>query len=269
MSEPNACHDFCADDIPSSLVSLPQAVSTIITAARYARTFCFFTLNLDHAKLKLRSDRKFQRGCERAPFVTRSVVTADGFPIVLFGRMSGAQVQETAGADLILPLCAKASRHRLPVFLLGPNAQVLCRSEARLREQASNLEIAGSYALGSNFDPGSLDANAAIERIRQSGARICLFATGSPSQELFATRCLGELPGVVLVCVGDALESIAMAEAPYSPRFFQQNGLAWLWQLSTNPRRLGMRHLRSAAGALCRATGVNPNIRAASTGQLS
>jgi exopolysaccharide biosynthesis WecB/TagA/CpsF family protein len=219
---------------------MSQTLSEIVRTVKEGQGFSVFTLNLDHCA-KLRADPRFRAAYRHARFVT-----ADGFPIVLLGRFSGASVQRTTGADLVEPLCGEAAREGLPIFLMGPNQRVIQQARAHLTRRYDGLRVAGSYAPGPNFDSESIDADLAIEEIRQSGARICFLAVGAPRQEIFAARCLGHLPGVALVCVGATLDFIAGTQAR-APQFFRNNGLEWLWRLSSNPRRLGMRYLRCAA----------------------
>ena len=240
MSEPNAQQTFRVDGVTINISSLPQAVAAIGSAAQHARSFCAFTLNLDHCT-KLRSDRRFRSAYRRASFVM-----ADGFPIVMLGRLAGVHVSRTTGADLAEPICVEAARSRLPVILFGPNNRTLRRAQARLRERIDGLDIVDAFAPGSGFDPESLEGDLAIERIRQSGARICLVALGAPRQEIFSARCADAVTGVGLICVGAALDFIAGTQMR-APPFFQNNGLEWLWRLSGNPRRLGSRYLRCAA----------------------
>lgn len=196
MRDPSAVQrDFRVDGISINVHSMPQAVSSIVAAAESGHGFCVFTLNLDHCN-KLRTDPKFRAAYRRARFVT-----ADGFPIVMLGRLNGVPVRRTTGADLLEPLAAEASHRRLPVFLLGPSQTVIARAASELRRRVGALDVVGAYAPGANFDPGSLDADVAIERIRQSGARLCFVALGAPRQEIFAARCLERVPGVGFVCV--------------------------------------------------------------------
>lgn len=237
---PNAAREFCVEGVSINVHSMSQAISTIVTSARRGFGFCVFTLNLDHCN-KLRADPQFRGAYRRAAYVT-----ADGFPIVLLGRLNGVPVRRTTGADLLEPLCVEASRHRLPVFMLGPNHRVIHNAIDVLRQRMDGLDIVGAYAPGANFDPASLDADLAIERIRQSGACICFLAIGAPRQEIFAARCLERAPGVAFVCVGAALDFIAGTQSR-APRFLQSLGLEWLWRLLRSPRRLGMRYLRCAA----------------------
>jgi exopolysaccharide biosynthesis WecB/TagA/CpsF family protein len=241
MSEPNARRqEFHVDGIRINIRSQRQAATAVVNSVQRARGACLFTLNLDHC-VKLRAIPEFKQAYQQADFVS-----ADGFPIVLLGRMSGLPLRRTAGADLVVPICRMAALNHLPVFLLGPTADVLRHSRAQLLEHIDGLHIAGTYAPGANFDPESVDADIAIERIRQSGARICFLAIGAPRQEIFAARCHDRLPGIALICVGAALDFIAGSQHR-APHFMRRNGMEWLWRLSTNPRRLGLRYLKCAA----------------------
>lgn len=232
--------NFHVDGIPINVHAMPQAVSNVVNDARNGDGFCIFTLNLDHC-IKLRADPQFREAYRRAAYVT-----ADGFPIAMLGRLSGIKVQRTTGADLLEPLCAEAAHHSLPVFLFGPSHRVIHRAVDVLQRRLGGLDIAGTYAPGANFDPDSPEADFAIERIVRSRARICFLAIGAPRQEIFAARCLERVPGVAFVCVGAALDFIAGTQTR-APRAFQKLGLEWLWRVSTNPRRLGVRYMRCAA----------------------
>lgn len=253
MSESARMPSFNVAGVTVNIGSVRQAVAAAIADAKCGHGFCLFTLNLDHCA-KLRSQPRFQQAYRRARHVT-----ADGFPIVLLGRLYGSAVKRATGADLLAPLCAQAARHGLPVFLLGPSAGVLRGAQARLEECAPNLSIAGSYAPGPNFDPQSIDADIVRKRIRESGARLCLIALGAPRQEIFAASCLDEMPETGFVCIGAALDFLAGTQTR-APRFFRSHGLEWAWRLLSNPRRLAVRYLqcavvfpRLAAGAITQA----------------
>lgn len=254
--------DFRVEGVAVNLPSLNEAVSSIVAAAERDESFCVFTLNLDHCA-QLRRDRAFRSAYRRAQYVT-----ADGFPIVAIGRMAGAEVQRTTGADLVEPLCIEAARNRLPIALFGPNATTIFRARAHLSERIPDIEIVDSFAPGMNFDPYSAEADRAIERIGESGAKICFVAVGAPRQEIFSVRCLDMIPGVALICVGAALDFIAGTHTR-APAFFQNNGLEWLWRLSSNPRRFGPRYLRCAAVVPRLVADVIPQAVSTRRGRLS
>src|SRR5215207_695710 len=105
------------DGIAINVLSLPEAVDSIVSAAQVGDNFSVCTLNLDHVvQLQHRAD--FRAAYRRARFVT-----ADGFPIVVLSRLLGTRIERTTGADLIEPVCREAGKNGLPVFLLGSNDQ--------------------------------------------------------------------------------------------------------------------------------------------------
>jgi N-acetylglucosaminyldiphosphoundecaprenol N-acetyl-beta-D-mannosaminyltransferase len=229
--------DLTVDGIAINVHSLPEGVTSIVSAAQHGDNFSVCTLNLDHVD-KLQHHSGFRSAYRRARFVT-----ADGFPIVVLSRLLGTRIDRTTGADLVEPVCREAGRNRLPVFLLGSNESTLATASRRLRERYQGLEVVGCLAPGQNFDPYSGEADVAIDRIRRSGAKICFVALGAPRQEVFAARCLDELTGTGMLCIGAALDFIAGTQTR-APHFSQKYGLEWAWRMLQNPRRLGPRYAR-------------------------
>jgi len=228
------------DGIDINILSLPEAVSSIVSAAQRGDNFSVCTLNLDHVvQLQQRAD--FRAAYRRARFVT-----ADGFPIVVLSRLLGTPIKRTTGADLVVPLCQEARKKGLPIFLLGSNEHTLAMTARRLSERFQGLQVAGTFAPGANFDPYSREADLAVDKIRESGARLCFVALGAPRQEVFAARCLDELDGTGLLCIGAALDFIAGTQTR-APALTQKVGLEWAWRMLRNPRRLAPRYARCMA----------------------
>jgi N-acetylglucosaminyldiphosphoundecaprenol N-acetyl-beta-D-mannosaminyltransferase len=229
--------DLTVDGIAINVHSLPEAVSSIVDAAQHGDNFSVCTLNLDHVD-KLQHHPEFLNAYRRARFVT-----ADGFPIVALSRLAGSHIDRTTGADLVEPVCREAGNNGLPVFLLGSNESTLTMASQRLRRRYKRLDIVGCLAPGQHFEPYSGEADIAIDRIRRSGAKICFVALGAPRQELFAARCLDELTGTGMLCIGAALDFIAGTQTR-APGFSQRYGLEWAWRMMKSPRRLGPRYAR-------------------------
>jgi N-acetylglucosaminyldiphosphoundecaprenol N-acetyl-beta-D-mannosaminyltransferase len=239
-TQPRPRHNLIVDGITINVLSLPEAVSSIVSAALLGENFSVCTLNLDHVvQLQRRSD--FRAAYRRARFVT-----ADGFPIVVLSRLMGTPIRRTTGADLVEPVCREARKKGLPIYMLGSNDRTLAITARRLSERYQGLEVAGYYAPGANFDPYSREADFAIDRIRASGAKLCFVALGAPRQELFAARCLDELNGTGLLCIGAALDFIAGTQSR-APSLTQKVGLEWAWRMLREPRRLGPRYARCLA----------------------
>jgi exopolysaccharide biosynthesis WecB/TagA/CpsF family protein len=232
--------NLSVDGITINVLSIPHAVSSIISAAQRGDNFSVCTLNLDHVvQLQQRSDF-------RAAYRRARLVTADGFPIVVLSRLLGTPISRTTGADLVDPVCREAQRKGIPVFMLGSNDHTLSLTASRLCERFRGLEIAGTHAPGRNFDPYSSEADLAIDRIRASGAKLCFVALGAPRQEVFAARCLDELNGTGMLCIGAALDFIAGTQTR-APTIFQKVGLEWAWRMLRDPHRLGPRYARCMA----------------------
>lgn len=228
------------DGWPINLASRDEAIVAIADSAERGESSATVTLNLDHL-VKLRTSAAFRNAYRRARFVT-----ADGAPIVRLARAEAPHIKRTTGADLVLPLAAAAAERGLAIYLFGSSPHVLGRAGARLAANADDrLSIAGSESPPMGFDPEGADADAAIDRIVSSGARICFVALGAPKQEILAARAVDRGAPVAFVCIGAALDFIAGAQMR-APHFMQRLGLEWAWRLSTDPRRLAARYARCA-----------------------
>jgi exopolysaccharide biosynthesis WecB/TagA/CpsF family protein len=253
--------NLSVDGITINLHTMDEAVNSIVSAAQQQQSFHVCTLNLDHVS-HLSANGDFRESYRRARFVS-----ADGFPIVVLGRLVRAPIRRTTGADLIEPVCEAAARNDLSIFLLGSDPSTLAKCEARLCERYPGLKVAGSFSPGRGFDPHSAEADDAIERVRASGARLCFLALGSPKQEVFAARCVDRLPGVGFLCIGAAIDFVA-GKQDRAPGFAQRNGLEWFWRLTRNPRRLGPRYARCAAALPSLLANTLPQIIDARMGTL-
>ena len=220
--------------------TLPAAIDSVIEAASARDGFTCFTLNLDHL-VKLRTDAAFQRAYRAARFVT-----ADGEPVARIARRQWPTVRRTTGADMFLPLCQAAADHGLPVYLFGTSPDVLETTKARLAElTGGRLEIAGAEAPPYGFDPAGKEAQACMDRIAASGARLCFVLLGAPKQEVFSAAAVERGVACGFVCLGASADFIAGHQVR-APRAMQSAGLEWAWRLASNPRRLGLRYARCA-----------------------
>ncbi len=227
----------CGVDITAP--DMQTALSEIMRLAKDATPSTVFTLNLDHA-VKLQHDARF-----RAAYDYADVVTADGWPIAWIARKQDARVQRATGADIFLPLVTAAAVAQVPIYLFGTSPAVMARVGADLSLRTDRqIDIAGTLSPSNTFDPEGPEADAAIEKIRRSGAKLCFVALGAPKQEVFAARARQQGLACCMVCVGAALDFIA-GEQVRAPKMMRENGLEWAWRLATNPKRLAKRYAQS------------------------
>ena len=220
--------------------NLDCAIQETLRLANSDTPSAVFTLNLDHA-VKMRRDARF-----RAAYQNADVVTADGWPIAWIARRQDTSIQRTTGADLFLPLIDAAAEQHIPIFLFGTSPGVMARvGDALSLRTEGALDIAGTHSPSQAFDPEGPEADAAIDMIRATGAKLCFVALGAPKQEVFANYARQKGLACCMVCVGAALDFVA-GEQVWAPKIMRNNGLEWAWRLMSNPRRLGKRYAESA-----------------------
>lgn len=225
------------DHQPVNISGLAHAVDAIVSRLACPGSFLVCTLNLDHL-VKMKLYPKLRQAYARA-----EMITADGFPIVTLGRLDGRTIERTPGADLIEPLCQAAAEQGFPVFLLGTTFPTLVASARYLAASFPRLEIAGVYAPPAKFEVRSPAADAALEMLQSSGARLCFIALGAPLQEAFALRALDETTDVAFIPIGGGLDFLAGTQIR-SPLALRKLNLEWAWRLVHDPKRLWLRYFR-------------------------
>lgn len=202
--------------------------------------FCLATLNLDHA-VKLERLPEFARA-----YLDHSHVTADGNPVVWLSRLAGQPVDLLPGSDLVAPVAALAARIGVPVALLGSTEEALASAAVALEARVPGLVTAIRIAPPMGFDPTGTEADACIERLRDSGAGLCFLALGAPKQEIFAARASRQLPHMGFLSIGAGLDFLSGRQRR-APRLVRLFAGEWLWRLAFDPRRLGRRYVACIA----------------------
>lgn len=230
---------FVVEGVAVNCDTLASTAASISGDCNSAESFGVFTLNLDHV-VKLRRSAAFRAAYDKARYIT-----ADGFPIVWAGLLSGSKFNRVTGADLIEPLCAAAARAGQPIYMFGSQNDALSGAARQLTADYPSLVIAGMRAPEFDFDPTSDAAADYIREIAASGAKICFVALGAPKQEMFSAFAIDRTSGIAFVCIGAGLDFIAGVQTR-APKWTRALGAEWLWRLLGNPERLARRYLRCA-----------------------
>ena len=200
------------------------------------RGFSVATLNLDHV-VKLKRDPAF-----RAAYAAHSHITADGNPIVWLSRLAGqGDVSLVPGSELIDPLAKIAAEKGVPVGLFGATDDSLEAAAEALKARYPGLQVVITLAPPMGFDPDGPQADEAIARIGDSGARLVFLALGAPKQERFAARAQKALPEAGFLSIGAGLDFISGAQVR-APAWARAIAAEWLWRLFGSPRRLAARY---------------------------
>lgn len=199
--------------------------------------FALATINVDHLQ-RLPEDAAF-----RQAYSQHDLICADGNPIVWLSRLARRPVSLVPGSDLVVPLMQEARNANLPVALVGANDDSLAKAAQKLRELVPGLNVALCHAPGFPFDPDGSEGAEIIEKLRASGARICLLALGAPRQERFAIRARNALPATGFASIGAGLDFLS-GHQQRAPKLMRRIKMEWLWRMMSNPRRLAGRYAR-------------------------
>jgi exopolysaccharide biosynthesis WecB/TagA/CpsF family protein len=170
------------------------------------------------------------------------IVTPDGQPVRwALNSLHRAGLREwVSGPELMLRVLRRMAEERLPVYLYGSTQPTLDRLSASLRRTFPELVIAGAEP--SRFRSAWAGEQAELAtRITRSGARLVLAGLGCPRQEVFVYG-MRQLVSLPVLAVGAAFDYHAGLLRP-APLWWQRRGLAWLWRLGLEPRRLWRRYL--------------------------
>ncbi len=211
-------------------------IGKVLAAAREPRPFTVTALAVHGVMTGVR-DRAYN-----ARLNAIDVVAPDGQPVRwALNLLYGTRLRDwVSGPELALRVVGRMAEERLPVYLYGTTPRTLDRLRAALTRRFPRLRIAGTEP--SKFRPAEPGEEEAIaDRIHESGARLVLVGLGCPRQEVFihAMRPLVRAP---LLAVGAAFDYHAGLLRP-APPWMQRQGLAWLWRLGAEPRRLWRRYL--------------------------
>ena len=233
--------------VPIHRLDARQAVDTIEgwAQAGAARYVCFCNV---HSVVTATRDPRFHEVLRRA-----DLALPDGAPVAWMMRRAGAAHQRrVCGPDLMLDLCARASRQALPVYLYGSTEATLAQLRQALLARWPALVIAGAHA--PPFRPLSAEEDEQdVQRIRDSGARLVFVSLGCPKQEAWMASHRDRLDAVLLG--GGAAFDFHAGRIERAPARWRALGLEWAHRLLQEPRRLGMRYLGTNSVFIARAAG--------------
>merc|ERR1711916_169664 len=114
------------------------------------------------------------------------------------------------------------------LFILGSSEENNRLAIEQLKNNFPNINIVGR---GNGFFK---DENRIIEKLDKCNPQIVMVALGSPKQEKFAARVNKELPNILFIGCGGALDILA-GKITRAPKFFQDNHIEWLYRLVLEP----------------------------------
>lgn len=169
-----------------------------------------------------------------------AMITPDGMPLVILGRLYGLPVQRTCGPDLIDQICSRSPQTGLKHYFYGGKEGV-----AEALAQAFAARYPGIVVAGFECPPFRQltpeEDQAMVERIVKSQADVVWVGMSSPKQDVWMREHYRRLPQT-LIGVGAAFDFHTGA-VRRAPRWMQRFCLEWLFRLASEPKRLWRRYL--------------------------
>lgn len=169
-----------------------------------------------------------------------AMITPDGAPIALIGKLRGFPVQRTCGPDLIDLICRESVPSGISHFFYGGKEGVAHDLAQHFSVKYPGLKVAGYES--PPFDNVSDEQLIATrKRIRDSGADILWVGMSSPKQDVWMYENFRHLP-VTQIGVGAAFD-FHTGKVKRAPLWMQKAMLEWAYRLVSEPRRLWKRYL--------------------------
>ena len=173
------------------------------------------------------------------------IMLPDGVGVVYASKILGGIIRKKIGGpDLFRELSRCANdRGGFRYFFLGSTEEVLGKIRENMQTRLPNIELAGTYS--PPFDEFSEEENQRIiETINKSRATVLWVGMTAPKQEKWIYRNRSRLKVPIIGAVGAAFDYFTGTKK--RPQWMSDRGLAWLYRLIAEPRRLWRRYLISA-----------------------
>jgi len=176
----------------------------------------------------------YQRVLNRADYVF-----ADGAGMKLASRCLGEPLCDNVnGTDLFPRLCEKLESTGGRVFLLGGGPGVAEKVRLWIGKNYPEVIVSGTHH--GYFSPR--DAEKITSAICDAKTDLLLVAMGTPLQELWIARNLGETGARVAIGVGGLFDFYS-GEVRRAPAWVRKIDMEWMFRLCQEPRRLWRRYL--------------------------
>ena len=194
------------------------------------------TANSDHIG-RLPRDPDFRRAYDFA-----DLVTADGFPVVLYARLRGVALKgRTAGTDILASLMRDQDLLGVRLYFVVDAPDTQGGLEAWIAAKGLTPSHVLIEQAVDGFARNTDYQDALARRIFAHGTDILILGIGAPRSEIFVQSRGSLLPGCTALCVGEAVR-VEAGVSQRAPALAQALNLEWLWRLMSRPGHLWKRY---------------------------
>lgn len=178
----------------------------------------------------------------RNALAVADLVVPDGMPLVWLGRWHRhALKRRVYGPELMETFCRETGATYRHFFYGG--APGVAELLAQSLHQRYGIVVAGTYT--PPFRPlTEQEQREVAASVEQSSPNVLWVGLGTPKQDKWMYQNRGQLAVQVMLGVGAAFD-FHSGRSLQAPIWMRENGLEWLFRLSTEPQRLWRRYLVS------------------------
>lgn len=186
---------------------------------------------------------------ERALFLQADAIHADGMPHVFVSRLIGDTPlpERVATTDLFYGVAHEARARGATMFMLGASEASNTAAALRVMERVPGVMLVG-YRHG--YFKDSAEEISVCERIATLAPDILWVSMGVPREQEFIVRNRHRLTSVGVIKTSGGLFDFISGSRKRAPLWMQRAGLEWLWRAWLEPKRLGLRYLKTNPYAL-------------------
>lgn len=200
-----------------------------------------WTLNPDHL-YHLQRNKDFLEAYRQA-----AIVSSDSKYVYWGLKFLGRAIQSKASGSDIVPAYWRrhANNPDVRIFMLGAKPGIAEQARQRINGIAGREVVVGAHGPSMNFVNDPEETAEAIRMINEAGTTCLIVGLGAPKQEVWIVRNRQRMPGVkVYMGVGATIDYEARA-VKRAPKWMAQNGLEWVYRMTTEPRRYWRRYART------------------------
>lgn len=181
-------------------------------------------------------------------------VFADSAPVAwLQRRLSGKDAKVIPGYKIMLAICEHAARTGETIGFIGSTPTVMDQLVNSLSARFEALTVAYQYC--PPFMQGELvSTEEELQTLKKSNIKWLFVGLGCPKQEKWIATYRHEL-GCHALAVGAAFDWLS-GSVKKPPDWMEQFGLAWVYRLLNNPRKMWSRYLIYNTKFLIKASGL-------------
>jgi len=223
--------------IQLSNLNYNEVLERIISLSKNSNHYSsIFTPNVDFL-IKANEDTEFKNILNKA-----DISIPDGMPLIWASKFLGESLKmKVSGSSLFFKLCEIALGNKIKMFLLGGNIGSAKKACLKINNKYGNI-ISGYYCPYFGFEKDPQEIKKIIKIVKNSNTNILIVGLGAPKQEKFIHYYKNQYQVPLSIALGGTIDFAAGAQ-PMPSDFIKNIGLAWLWRLMREPKRLWRRYL--------------------------